>query len=71
MRRLSRYEYRNTVRDLLGVDFDPRLTLPADEVGYGFDHIGDVLSQGHPALHEQVMLPLHQVAEVHVFAVRR
>lgn len=44
MRRLNRVEYRNTVRDLLGVDFEAQDVFPADEVGYGFDHIGDVLS---------------------------
>lgn len=44
MRRLNRVEYRNTVRDLLGVDYDTTRTFPTDDVGYGFDHIGDVLS---------------------------
>lgn len=44
LRRLTRYEYRNTIRDLLGVDYAPANSFPADEVGYGFDNIGDVLS---------------------------
>ncbi len=44
MRRLNRVEYRNTVRDLLGVDFDPTEGFPSDDVGHGFDNIGDVLS---------------------------
>ncbi|MEI6861315.1 MAG: DUF1587 domain-containing protein, partial [Verrucomicrobiota bacterium] len=44
VRRLNRTEYRNTVRDLLGVDFDVEQTLLPDDVGYGFDNIGDVLS---------------------------
>ncbi|MBK8976940.1 MAG: DUF1592 domain-containing protein [Planctomycetes bacterium] len=43
LRRLSRYEYANTVRDLLGVDVDVR-TFPADDLAYGFDNIGDALS---------------------------
>jgi hypothetical protein len=43
MRRLNRVEYRNTIRDLLGVDFDAN-ELPPDDVGYGFDNIGDVLT---------------------------
>ncbi len=43
MRRLSRVEYRNTVRDLLGVDFDPS-DFPAEDLGYGFDNVGDALS---------------------------
>ncbi|MCB1128797.1 MAG: DUF1587 domain-containing protein, partial [Verrucomicrobiae bacterium] len=44
VRRLNRNEYRNTVRDLLGVDFDTREVFPTDESGYGFGNIGDVLS---------------------------
>jgi hypothetical protein len=44
IRRLNRTEYNNTIRDLLGVDFKPAEDFPADDVGYGFDNIGDVLS---------------------------
>jgi hypothetical protein len=44
LRRLNRTEYNNTVRDLLGIDFRPADDFPADDVGYGFDNIGDVLS---------------------------
>ncbi|MBC8002977.1 MAG: DUF1587 domain-containing protein, partial [Opitutaceae bacterium] len=42
MRRLNRAEYRNTIRDLMGVDFDTESAFPSDDVGYGFDGIGDV-----------------------------
>lgn len=44
MRRLNRYEYSATVRDLLGIEFDPSDDFPNDDVGYGFDNNGDVLS---------------------------
>ena len=44
IRRLNRTEYHNTLRDLIGVDFDADAALPPDDVGYGFDNIGDVLS---------------------------
>ncbi len=44
IRRLNRNEYNNTIRDLLGVDFRPADDFPSDDVGYGFDNIGDVLS---------------------------
>ncbi len=44
IRRLNRTEYKNTIRDLLGVDFDPAETFPRDTLGYGFDNNGDVLS---------------------------
>ena len=43
IRRLNKEEYRHTIRDLLGVDYSPD-DFPNDEVGYGFDNIGDVLS---------------------------
>jgi hypothetical protein len=44
VRHLNRTEYRNTIRDLLGVDIDVDVALLPDDVGYGFDNIGDVLS---------------------------
>ena len=43
LRRLNREEYRNTIRDLLGVDFDPS-DFPQDETAFGFDTIADVLT---------------------------
>jgi mono/diheme cytochrome c family protein len=44
LRRLNRVEYNNTIRDLVGVNFQPAEDFPADDVGYGFDNIGDVLT---------------------------
>lgn len=44
IRRLNRAEYRNTIRDLFGVDYLPARDFPADDVGYGFDNIGDVMT---------------------------
>ena len=44
IRRLNRAEYNNTIRDLVGVNFRPADDFPADDAGYGFDNIGDVLS---------------------------
>lgn len=44
LRRLNRVEYRNTIRDLMGVRYDTNDAFPADDTGYGFDNIGDVLS---------------------------
>ncbi|MFO0873285.1 MAG: DUF1592 domain-containing protein [Phycisphaerales bacterium] len=37
-RRLSRAEYANTVRDLVGVGVDAETMLPADEIADGFDN---------------------------------
>lgn len=44
VRRLNRTEYRNTVRDLMGVDFKAEEEFPPDDTGHGFDNIGDVLT---------------------------
>jgi hypothetical protein len=44
IRRLNREEYRNSIFDLLGVKFDVDEAFPADDTGYGFDTIGDVLN---------------------------
>jgi hypothetical protein len=44
IRRLNRVEYANTVRDLVGVTIPLGDDFPNDNVGYGFDNIGDILS---------------------------
>jgi len=44
LHRLNRTEYANTIRDLLALEIDVADLLPADDIGYGFDNIGDVLS---------------------------
>jgi hypothetical protein len=44
VRRLNRVEYRNTIRDLIGVDFNADAAFPPDDTGHGFDNIGDVLT---------------------------
>jgi hypothetical protein len=44
VRRLNRTEYRNTIQDLMGVNFDVENQFPSDDIGYGFDNIGDVLN---------------------------
>ncbi|HEX7375975.1 MAG TPA: DUF1592 domain-containing protein [Pirellulales bacterium] len=44
VRRLNRVEYRNTIRDLVGVEYDTSGEFPADDSGHGFDNIGEVLS---------------------------
>jgi hypothetical protein len=44
LRRLNRVEYRNTIHDLMGIDYDTSDEFPADDSGYGFDNVGDALS---------------------------
>ena len=61
IRRLNRQEYRNTIRDLLHVDFDPA-DFPSDEVGYGFDNIADVLSLP-PLLMEKFMTAAEDIVK--------
>jgi mono/diheme cytochrome c family protein len=60
IRRLNRAEYNNTIRDLMGVDFKPAEDFPLDEVGYGFDNIGDVLSLP-PMLLEKYLLAAEKI----------
>ncbi len=62
VRRLNRAEYDRTVRDLLGVDLRLAESFPADDVGYGFDNIGDVLSLP-PVLIERYLDAAETIAE--------
>lgn len=52
LRRLSRTEYANTVRDLLGDVGRPADGFPRDDTSFGFDHIDDVLGMA-PVLVEK------------------
>jgi hypothetical protein len=51
LRRLTRFEYANTVRELLAVDPAPAAELPADEVTNGFDNNSAILTVS--ALHAE------------------
>ncbi len=61
VQRLNRTEYVNAIRDLLALEVDGRTLLPADESGYGFDNVGDVLSVS-PGLLERYLLAAAKVA---------
>jgi Protein of unknown function (DUF1592)/Protein of unknown function (DUF1588)/Protein of unknown function (DUF1585)/Protein of unknown function (DUF1587)/Protein of unknown function (DUF1595)/Ca-dependent carbohydrate-binding module xylan-binding len=61
LRRLNRREYRNTVRDLVGIDYEPSREFPGDDTGYGFDNIGDVLSLP-PVLMEKYLDAAEEIA---------
>ncbi len=65
MRRLNRVEYRNTIRDLLGVETDAADAFPSDDVGYGFDNIGDVLTIS-PLLMEKYLDAARRIARAAV-----
>jgi len=62
VRRLNRIEYKNTIRDLLGIDFKLADDFPTDDVGYGFDNIGDVLTLS-PLLLERYLDAADKIVE--------
>ncbi len=59
--RLNRSEYSNTIRDLLGVDFRANEEFPADDSGFGFDNIGEVLTVS-PTLMQKYLQAGEQIA---------
>lgn len=61
-RRLNRTEYDNTIRDLVGLDLKLAEDFPADDVGDGFDNIGDVLSLP-PLLLEKYLAAANKVLD--------
>ncbi len=62
IRRLNRAEYNNVIRDLTGLDLKPSAEFPEDDVGDGFDNIGDVLTIP-PLLMEKYLIAADQVLE--------
>ena len=62
IRRLNRTEYNNTIRDLMGINFRPADDFPSDDVGYGFDNIGDVLNFS-PLLAEKYLIAAETILE--------
>ena len=44
LRRLNRTEYRNTIRDLVGISFNAEIVFPPDDTGFGFDNVSEAMS---------------------------
>jgi hypothetical protein len=65
LHRLNRTEYGNAVRDLLALEIDVAELLPADDIGYGFDNIGDVL-QVSPVLMERYLSAARKIGRAAV-----
>jgi hypothetical protein len=65
LHRLNRNEYANAIRDLLKVEVDVAEMLPADDTGYGFDNIGDVL-QVSPLLMERYLSAAGKISRLAV-----
>jgi len=61
--RLNRTEYANAVRDLLGVEIDPKVMLPPDEQAFGFDNNADALSM-QPALLDRYLAAAAKIARL-------
>lgn len=62
VRRLNRTEYNNTIRDLMFIDFNAAEDFPSDDIGFGFDNIGDVLTMS-PVLMERYLAAAESIVE--------
>jgi hypothetical protein len=65
LHRLNRAEYANAIRDLLALEVDVAELLPADDIGYGFDNIADVL-QVSPLLLERYLAAATKISALAV-----
>ena len=65
LHRMNRTEYRNAVRDLLGLDIDVADALPADDAAYGFDNIASALGVS-PLLMESYVTAARKVSRLAV-----
>ena len=65
LHRLSRTEYRNVIRDLVGLDVDVSDLLPADDTSYGFDNIAGVLGIS-PTLMERYLAAARKISRLAV-----
>ena len=63
--RLNRAEYGNAIRDILSLEIDARSLLPADDAGFGFDNIADVLTVS-PGLLERYMGAARRISRLAV-----
>ncbi|MEM6777787.1 MAG: DUF1592 domain-containing protein [Planctomycetota bacterium] len=70
LHRLNRLEYRNTIRDLMGVDYDTSVEFPPDDSGDGFDNNADALSIS-PLLTENYLRAATEIVDRAVPTVSR
>ena len=69
LHRLNRVEYRNAIRDMLALEIDPALLLPADNAAYGFDNNADALSLS-PVLAERYLGAAAKISQMALGHVR-
>src|SRR3954471_10877768 len=69
LRRMTRTEYQNAVRDLLGISIDATTLLPADEASHGFDNV--TVSGLSPALLDRYITAAQKISRLAVGSSRR
>lgn len=68
-RRLTRTEYQNAVRDLLGVEIDATALLPNDEPAHGFDNV--TVGNLSPTLMDRYVSAAQKIARLAVGTPRK
>lgn len=68
IRRLTRTEYANAIRDLLALDVDAAAMLPPDQSSHGFDNI--TVTDLSPALLDRYLSAAQEISRLAVGAVR-
>ncbi len=63
--RLNRAEYKNAIRDLVGLDIDVEALMAPDNSSYGFDNVADVLGIS-PALLEGYLAAADRISAIAV-----
>ncbi|MBO0697995.1 MAG: DUF1592 domain-containing protein, partial [Zavarzinella sp.] len=69
IRRLTRTEYQNAIRDLLALDIDAAALLPADEASHGFDNV--TVRELSPTLLDRYISAAQKISRLAVGGARR
>ncbi|CAN5222223.1 hypothetical protein BH10PLA2_BH10PLA2_14670 [soil metagenome] len=69
IRRLTRTEYQNAIRDLLALDIDAATLLPADEASHGFDNV--TVGELSPTLLDRYITAAQKISKLAVGGLRR
>jgi hypothetical protein len=69
IRRLTRAEYQNAVRDLLALEIDAASMLPADEASHGFDNV--TLGNLSPTLLERYVTAAQKISRLAIGRAER
>ncbi|HXG12402.1 MAG TPA: DUF1587 domain-containing protein, partial [Gemmataceae bacterium] len=69
IRRLTRTEYQNAIRDLLALEIDAAALLPGDEAGHGFDNV--TVGTLSPTLLNRYLTAAEKISRLAVGSARR